>query len=150
MSDEVRRGRLHLWSGLIILGVYLAGAATAAGVFAWLRPPHDHFGMRHPGAFGPLGFVEDLDLTAAQEEQVRVIIDSHHGEIEAAMKEAFPRIRAAGDRALDEIRTVLTPEQGARFDVRRAEMADRASRGMPPPFGPSGHHPHHDDGPRPR
>lgn len=129
MSVE-RGGRLHIWSGLIILGVYLAGAATTAGVFAWMRPHHGH----HSGPHGPGGPFRELELTAEQDEKARAVLERHHAEVEVMMKESFPKIRESRDRAFDEIRTLLTDEQQKRFDTRRAEM-DKHGPGFPP-MGP--------------
>lgn len=131
------RGRLHLWSGLIILGVYLAGAATSAGLFFWLRPHHGHHGPRGPG--GPP--LHELDLTAEQQDKARIILDRHHAEIEAMMKESFPKIRESRDRAFDEIRTLLTEDQQKRFDAKRAEI-EKHGPGFPPMGPPPGHPPH--------
>ncbi len=133
---DVRGGRLHLWSGLIILGVYLAGAATTAGLLAWLRPHHGHHGPRGPG--GPL--LHELALTAEQEEKARAILEQHHNEIEAMMKESFPKIRESRDRAFDAIRALLSDEQQQRFDAKRAAM-EKHGPGFPPMGPPPGHPP---------
>ena len=117
MGAETRH--LHLWSGIVILGVYLAGAATAAGVSALMEP------RRFPGASqspqrGPLAILRELGLDDAQRSQAMRIITTNRGAVEAAVGEAQPKIRAARERTFDELRAILTPEQAQRFDALRA------------------------------
>jgi len=127
MHTERPQRNLHLWSGLILLGVFLAGAATGAGVFAWARPgPHR---IIHHG--GTRFLLHGLDLTPEQQEKVRTIMERHRSQVEAVMREGFPKIRAAQEAVDAELRAMLTPEQQKRFDQLRAQHP------FPPPLGGS-------------
>jgi hypothetical protein len=120
--------RLHVWSGLIVLGVFLGGAATGAGVYAWFHPAHHRF--RPPGGdvlFGPL---RELNLSPDQERKAKAILEKHHEAMEAMLKETFPRMRAAQEQMDRELRAILTEEQAKKFDEIRAR------RPPPPPGGP--------------
>lgn len=128
---------LHLWSGLILLGVFLAGAAAGAGVHAWARPSPAHLGVRHGG---PKSLLRELELSPEQHEQARGVFDRHRAQVEAVMREGFPKIRAAQDALDAELRTILTPEQRNRLDELRARRRPFMGPGGPPPeadgFGP--------------
>ena len=117
--------QLRLTTAVVILGVFLAGAAMGAGVYHWARP--------HRPPPPPPGLpLRELDLTPAQEEKVREITERHHGELEGVMRETFPRVRAINEQIEREVRAILTPEQQKRLDELKAR------RPPPPPGGPGG------------
>ena len=124
MSADASR-RLHLWSGLIVLGVFLAGALAGAGVFAWLRPLPAP--PRFPGGFHAL--LRELDLTPEQQRQARAIAEKRHAAMEEVLKQTFPQVRAAQEEMDRELRAILTDAQAKKFDEIRA-------RHPPPPHGP--------------
>jgi Spy/CpxP family protein refolding chaperone len=129
--------RLHLWSGLIVLGVFLAGAVAGAGVYAWLRPPAPPMMGPPPGGLpGPL---RELNLTPEQREQAKAIFEKHRATVEALIQESFPRVRAAQEQMDRELRAILTEEQARKFDELRARHPPRPpggpGRGGPPPDG---------------
>jgi hypothetical protein len=130
-ADPAAR-RLHLWTALILLGVFLAGAATGAGLAHVLRPPPRPAGRG--GMLPPL--LSELGLSPEQAEEARAIFERHRPEIEAAIQESFPRVRAIQDRADAEIRALLTPEQARRFEASRSRRPPLP--GMGPGMGPHG------------
>jgi Spy/CpxP family protein refolding chaperone len=127
-ADPAAR-RLHLWTALILLGVFLAGAATGVGLAHFLRPPPRPAGPPGRGGMLPPPLVE-LGLSPEQAEKARAIFERLRPEMEAAIQESFPRVRAIQERAEAEVRALLTPEQAARFDAARARR---------PPFPGMGH-----------
>jgi uncharacterized membrane protein len=131
MPADPNARRIHLWTALILLGVFVAGAATGAGVavFVGVRRPHGPPGMLPPPIAG-------LGLSPEQADKARAVLERHRPEIEAAIQESFPRVRAIQDRADAEIRALLTPEQAARFDEARSRRPSLP--GMGPGMGPHG------------
>ncbi len=127
--------RIHLWSGLIVLSVFLAGAVAGAGVFAWLRP-------NPPSPPLPPGrlraHLSELGLTAEQQEQANAILEKHRIAVEATLKETFPRVRAAQEQMEHEVRAVLTAAQAKKLD--EIESRPRPAGG-PRHHGPPGSFP---------
>lgn len=144
MPGEPSMRRLHLWSGLIVLGVFLAGAVAGAGVYAWLRPPAPPMMTPPPEGFpGPLS---ELNLTPEQREQAKVIFERYRATVEALIQQSFPRVRAAQAQMNREFRDILTEEQARTFDEILARRLPRPPGGpghggpppdgLPPPPGP--------------
>jgi len=138
MSADPNGRRLHLWTALVLLAVFAAGAATGAGLATALRavppapPAHAPRQGRPPAPDGMPPFVSELGLDPGQQVRVRAIVDAHRAELEAAVRETFPRIRAVQEKVETEIRAILTPEQAVRLD------AIRSRRPPPPAFGGPG------------
>jgi hypothetical protein len=145
MSADPAPRRLHLWTALVLLAVFVAGGATGAGLAWAFRPPgpaHGPAGRRPPGDGLP-PFVAELGLSPDQLARARAIAERHRAEIEAVVQESFPRVRAVQDRVEQEIRAILTPEQATRFDElrsRRPPLRGPGGRGDRPP-GPPGDFP---------
>lgn len=132
MADDTSTRRLHLWSALIVLGVFLCGAAAGAGIFAWLSPNPMRGHPRHgwlPVHFGELG------LTPEQKEKANAILEKQRAAVEAAIKETFPRVRAAEVQMEREMRAILNESQAKKFD-------EILARRPPPPHHPGMDHRH--------
>jgi len=140
MGAESDPRRLHLWTALVLLAVFLAGGVTGAGL-VWAMRPHDPrpAGPR-PRLDGLPGPLAELGLTPEQVAKARAVVDAHRAELQAAVEESFPRVRAVQDRVDAEIRALLTPEQAARFDELRKRRPPLRLPGFdgPPPGGPPG------------
>lgn len=114
-ADGARRARRRGVAALI--AAFALGAFAGLGAAPLLRPPQAPL----PPSLDALG------LTAAQRARIEAIIVRHGPEVEAALGDARPRLRAVQERVADQIEAELTPEQRARF--RR----DRARRPPPTP-----------------
>jgi hypothetical protein len=138
MGAESDPRRLHLWTALVLVAVFLAGGVTGAGL-VWTARPHDPrpAGPR-PRLEGLPGPIAELGLTPDQAARARAIFESHRAELQAAIEESFPRVRAVQDRVDAELRALLTPEQAARFDELRKRRPPLRLPGFdgPPPRGP--------------
>ncbi len=104
---------------------FQAQSATMAKLLPPAVEPPD-FGMMaggRPGMLPPR--FQQLDLTQEQRDQVWQIIESRREPTEQMMREMMPRLRAASDSVMAEIRAVLTPEQLEKWDEMQAEMRRR-------------------------
>jgi hypothetical protein len=140
MSADPSPRRLHLWTVLVLVAVFAAGAATGAGLARAFRPHGPGPAGPRPPGDGLPPFVAELGLSPDQLARARDIAERHRSEIEAVVQEAFPRVRAVQDQVDQEIRAILTPEQAKRFDElrsRRPPLRGPGGRGDRPP-GPPG------------
>ncbi len=140
MAGDSEARRLHLWSGLIVLSIFLAGAVAGAGVFAWLRPAGRPWRPHHRDL--PALFAE-LELTAEQREKAKGIFDKHRAIVESILKQNFPRVRAADEQTQRELRAILTETQNKKLDEIEARRPPPGRRGHfgwmggpPTPGGP--------------
>jgi uncharacterized membrane protein len=136
MAADASPRRIHVWSGLLVLGVFLAGAMTGAGVVVWLRPSGFPPGPP-PRAAGLPPPLAELGLTPEQEAKARTIAEKYRPALEAVLQQTFPRIREVQERMDRELRSVLTEAQAKRFDelkLRRPpawRLAPRRATGIP-------------------
>ncbi|HUK66977.1 MAG TPA: hypothetical protein VLV17_09140 [Anaeromyxobacteraceae bacterium] len=143
--DSARR--IHLASGLIILGVFLAGALAGAGVLAFMRPAHSPFWPPPAERLPPP--LSELHLSPEQRTKAQAIAEKYRPELEAVLAASFPRIREVEEKMDREMRGLLTEAQAKEFDALRARAPPgRGPRppgppglgppppGGPPPFGP--------------
>ncbi len=89
-----------------------------------------------------------LDLTAAQQEQVKAVFDGSQGQRKAIIDEPLSRadrrakLKALMDDTRAKIRAVLTPEQQQKFDAMRQMRHERwGNHGAKPagqPAAPAG------------
>ena len=117
-------------AGILLLAAFVLGAAVGGAVTArvshhsfWEGKPRD----RMEGYLRLLG--ENLDLSSAQRDSVRGILERHRGDMDAIWQEVAPRYETMRSQIRSEIRTQLTPEQQrkyadltARLDQERREM----------------------------
>lgn len=129
MDAEITPSRIHLLSGLIFLVVFLAGAATGAGTYAWLRPPGPPMPRHHrPGGLPPPW--DELGLTTEQQEKARPIFEQYRAAVESAVQSTLPQVRAAQQQLEKDLRPILTEAQATRL----AQIQQR----RPPHLGPPG------------
>ena len=132
----VSDSRARIWFALFVLAVFCLGgaggfllgrqcrrrrrrpaspAAADPGVAA--RPRRS----RRPAAAGarrsPIASPSELQLDAAQQEQVRKILDEHRDRLDTVHREARERFDKEQRDLLAAIRAVLRPDQQTRFDT---------------------------------
>jgi hypothetical protein len=136
LADPTPR-RIHLLSALVVLATFLAGVVAGVGIQRWASPPPPPRPgpppLAGPGAGGLPPHLRALGLTPDQERKVTEIFERHRPELEAAIREAYPRIQAVVERAQKETRAVLDPEQQRKLDELERNGPPWLSR--PPPGG---------------
>jgi len=132
--DEASPKKIRLMSAVLLVVTFAAGTVTGAGVYRWAynardahRPP-PHM-MSAPPPF------HELELTPEQRQNVHAVFERHRTEIEAVMRDAFPKVRAINEKIEAEAREFLTPEQRTKLDQIKAR---RAAHPGPPPGPPPG------------
>jgi Spy/CpxP family protein refolding chaperone len=137
--------RLRLKAFALLLGVFLLGAATGAGVtvayseskLADLERPDGL--RRRERRLDALTRV--LELTPAQREAIGTILKREEPEVRLRMRESMERcgqsLRDHKAKVDAEIRALLTPEQQKKFDQLAAEQAEKFFFRRP-----RGQHPH--------
>jgi len=135
-ANERGPRQIALLTALLLLGTFAAGIALGAGLCRWLSapplPPRHGPPPQGPPLPGPFG---ELGLAPEQERRAREIADRHRPELEAIIRETFPRVRAVNDKMEQELRTILTPEQQLRLDELKAQLPLPGVPGGPPPPG---------------
>ena len=121
-------------AGILLLAAFVLGAAVGGAVTARVshqNPWEGKPGDRMEGYLRLLG--ENLDLSGAQRDSVRVILERHRGDMDAIWQEVAPRYETMRSQIRSEIRTQLTPEQQrkyadltSRLDQERREMKNPA------------------------
>lgn len=115
MSSPSAR-RTHLWSVLVLLTSFAAGAITAGGFYHWTTALSPTPPVAIPESRLEM-LARELALTPDQHRRAAAIVARHHAAIEALLRDAFPRIRAE-EAAMDrELRALLTADQATRFDA---------------------------------
>ncbi len=125
MPADATTRKLRLWTGLAVVAIFLAGAAAGAGAVHLFRPggplgPPGHGAGPFPPAGAPLPpALRDLELTAEQEKTARALMDRFRPEMEAVLKETFPRFEAIRQRYEAALRPSLTEAQARKLDAHR-------------------------------
>lgn len=120
---------VRLLTALLLVATFAVGTVTGAGICRALGPPPPPH-PPHPPPPPFVALISGLELTPRQQEQARAIQERHRPELDALLRQAFPRVRAINDEMRRELREILTPAQRAKLD----EMDAR--RPPPPPGGP--------------
>jgi hypothetical protein len=104
--------RSKAWAVALLVAVFAAGAATGwalRGSTARRGPhPRDTRAM-------VAHLAKELDLSAAQQDSVRTILDRHRAEMEAIWKQVHPRADSLRAVLQAEIGAQLTPAQQSRY-----------------------------------
>jgi|SRR4051812_45561554 Spy/CpxP family protein refolding chaperone len=140
--------RIRIVTALIIAAVFLSGALVGAGIYRWGSSAGLSGDMPHGQGAAVWLPLEELDLTPEQDAKVSAVMDRHRVELDAIVRESFPRVRAINAQVQKEVRDLLTPEQQKNFDElkRRGPMGptptwqkrrdDFDGEPPPPPSGP--------------
>lgn len=121
-------GRLR-FAGILLLAVVFAAGALAGIAFTRIggTDAAAQAAVREQGARerSHESIFDGLGLTADQQQHVDAILQARREQMDAFWKEYGPRMEQIVDSARAEIRNVLTDEQRAELDRRRAERKAR-------------------------
>jgi uncharacterized membrane protein len=127
MPADGKTRTLRLWTGLLVLAIFLVGAVAGAGAAHWFRPGGPH-GRPGPGGppFPPAGAplppgLSGLDLTPEQEKIARALMEKRRPEMEAVLRETFPKFEAIRRQFEADLRPSLTEAQVRKLDAHRPE-----------------------------
>jgi Spy/CpxP family protein refolding chaperone len=90
----------------------------------------------------------ELGLSLEQQQKVEAAMQKYRPELDAVIRETFPRVKAVQEKIDNEIRALLTEGQRRKFDEMQSRRPPGAGSrpgpdspypGGPPPFMPSGH-----------
>ena len=120
--------RLKPIAGILI--VFFLGAAAgilSARFYAKFEShrPHHRPKLEERVEFIMKRLSDDLDLSAAQQNEIRPIVASTEKKIQSIKDEYLPTIRALHDASIEEIKTRLNEDQRAELDRIRAEWKRR-------------------------
>jgi Spy/CpxP family protein refolding chaperone len=116
--------KLFTFSALT-LAAALAMPATSR---AQQATTHHHHGMH--------ALFRGVNMTKDERAQVRTIHQKYEPQLKAARQSGDKAtMRTLRTQQLDEMRTVLTPDQQKTFDTNRAALRARAKQGATPPAG---------------
>lgn len=116
---------------LVVLAIFGAGLATGLALGPMVHRPH------HPPG-GPPPWLMELGLTEAQRSSARAIFERHRADIDAIVRESFPRVRARNEQMEEALKAILTPAQIERLEEVRAHRPPpppRHGERPGPPFG---------------
>jgi len=122
---DVSSRKARLLTIVVLVATFAAGTASGAGLCHWMapRPP-----LPPPPMSAPLP-LHELGLSDEQREKTFRIFEQHRPELEAVLRDTFPKVRAINEQIEKEVREVLTPEQRKLLDELKARRPH-------PPLGP--------------
>jgi Spy/CpxP family protein refolding chaperone len=137
-TTEASPRTVRLLTAVLLVAMFAAGTATGVGLCRWISASSGHAPPPPPPAPLP---VEELGLTAEQRQKVQEIVERHRAELEAILRDAYPKARAVNEQIEKEVRELLTPEQRTKLDELKAHRPPPPPGpppGPPPPGMPSG------------
>jgi len=118
---------IRLMTALLLLATFALGSVAGAGLTRWVLADALRDGSGRPPHFGPLP-LRELDLSDQQRDKAWAILERHRSELDAVLRENFPRVKAINERIEDEVRELLTPEQRNRLDELKRRGPTRFQR----------------------
>lgn len=122
--------RVRLASVGLLIGAFALGAV--AGGFAMRTYQQEHLARELSGPPGHArmrfrmdALARQLGLSADQRTRIWKVIESHEGERRQLLHKCDPDFRALRKKIDGEIRAVLTPDQRARFEELKKNIARR-------------------------
>jgi TRAP-type C4-dicarboxylate transport system substrate-binding protein len=98
---------------LLLVAVFVAG--VSAGILYERQQNHRHESVSADAHSLLHRLATELELSPAQQNAIDQILARHQRDVDLTWHEMQPRVHAALDAAEQEIVTILTPEQAARF-----------------------------------
>ena len=107
--------KMRLMSTILLIGVFAAGILGGLGISRWLGPSHPHglhpHGRAHDHIPGTPGPIPGLNLSPEQKEKADAIREKYRPELEAIIRETFPRVREINLKMESDLKKILNPEQ---------------------------------------
>lgn len=114
---------------LLLLSAFIAGVALGFTTDRWLS--HDHARRERPSRER---MAEELNLTPAQRLQFDSIMNARRGQMRELFNPIRPQMdslqkvaKAIGDSTHEQLKRILTPEQGKKLDEMRDRMRRRSA-----------------------
>lgn len=116
---------------LLLLAAFLAGGICGAGglLLAERSGKVSLHGPRREHGGYLTRLTRELDLTAAERDSVRAVLDRHRPAMDSLRREVEPRFETLQQRIRSDIRTQLTPEQQGKFDEMTKRFDSMRTRG---------------------
>lgn len=114
-------------AAIVVVVAFASGILVGVAGSHLLRPRRPHIPAR-AAHFMVERLDHRLDLTDEQEKKVEAILARRHERMEKIWASAHPRIEAEIKATNDEISSILTPEQRAKFEEIKMRMG-RGRRG---------------------
>ena len=134
MSDTAATRKAALWVG----AVFLLGAALG-GVLGYLFA-HRPVSAANPPLSEPerraqrvTELTKELSLTPQQAHELDAILLHWHGETKAIHDQTDAQIEVIRQKGRNEVRSILTPEQKAKFEEFLKRFDEERKRNAPPP-----------------
>jgi Spy/CpxP family protein refolding chaperone len=123
--------KIRLLSAALLIGVFAVGILAGLGISrgcgskkpSMHRRAHNHL----PGTPGP---IPGIDLSPEQKKKADAIREKYRPELEAIVKETFPRVREINLKMEAEFRKILNPEQTQKLNHFKKSLPTK--RGNPP------------------
>jgi hypothetical protein len=125
---EASSNKVRFLTGLLLLAVFVVGNVSGAALYFWFAPQPIH--RHHQGLPPPFG---QLGLSKEKEREVMRVFDKHRPELEAILRETYPKARAVFDVIDKEISVFLTDEQKKKLQ----QFDKKPPFGGPMGFGPN-------------
>lgn len=128
--------RTDTWKAVVLLLLAtFAGAAVGSVVTSRMHGEHRDGAHGHRGSDWYMDLLKaELQLTAAQEDSVRQVLDHHRGAMDSLWADVGARMDAMRQAIRADVRTLLTPAQReryaaltARLDAERRDSTSRDS-----------------------
>ena len=123
MIPRSRLGAVGLLVAAMSFGALVGGIAVSAAEHRGTGPGNHNHGR--DGLVARL--TEELQLTSAQQESVRAVLDRHRPEMDSMWQEIRPRFDSVRTIMRGEIRVQLSPEQQQKYQqmIERREREQR-------------------------
>jgi Spy/CpxP family protein refolding chaperone len=134
MSELSATRKAALWVGV----VFLLGAALGGMIgYGFAHRSVSAAPASQPEAVRRAQRVEqltkELSLTSAQAQRLDAIIMQRHAESQALREQTDAQIEKVRQKAREEIRAILTPEQKPKFEDFLRDLDQKRKHGGPPP-----------------
>lgn len=128
-NSEPSAWRIRFATLSVVLGLFVSGAVTGAALYRWARlDACTESGL--PPRPGPWELFGSLNMSDEQQQKVRAIFDRYKPDLDNALRETYPKVRAIQERIDADVVKVLTDEQRKKFD--NARKHHEPPPGLPP------------------